>query len=152
MKRTDEQRRNRAVRVTEGLLRWLGIWQQYSVAFKFAKTLPASAATASPGANVVTHYPYQMVEITFDRAQFDKASDYQLEALVRHEALHIPWAELNKVLDVVDGITQAERDALSLCEERIVDLTSHLLDRVRPPWGYHPSGVPWPHNPKRKKG
>lgn len=150
MKRTDAQRANRVLRVTEGLLRWLGIWQQYAIAFKFAKTLPKSASSANPGANVVTHYPYQQVVITFNRSEFDKATDYQIEALVRHEALHIPWAELNAVLDGVEGITKAERDALSICEERIVDLTSHMLDLSRPRWGFHPSGVPWPHNPKKR--
>ncbi len=149
MKRTDEWRRKKVIRASEGVLRWLGIWQTYhiDVAFKTKLTPNTTNNGREIACQVKGHAPYRRIDMTFQRAYVDDYSDAEIEETVMHEGIHIALFDPLQRLGLNNGISIDEWQPL---EENAVDLATRWLSRARPPFGYHPSGVPHRTDPRKR--
>jgi len=70
-----------------------------------------------------------------------RPSPEDIEATVLHEALHvILFSPLDEWLH--EQLDEEKWKRYNTEQERIVDLVMHYIDRRRPKYGYHESGVP----------
>jgi hypothetical protein len=150
VKRTDAWRRKKVMRASEGLLRWLGLWQTYHIDVFFKTKLEPNATNNGRdiACNVAGFAPYRRIAMTFQRAYVDEYTEAEIEETVLHEVIHVALFNPLQKLGLESGLTLAEWQPL---EEGAVDLATRWLSRARPPWGYHESGVPHRSDPKKVK-
>jgi len=139
---SDKSRAKKVEEATEGVLRWLGFLQQYALRVSFVDQFDdPSTDSDQPDCRVTHGYPYAWANLTCRRDVVDQADAETLEQLAVHEALHVLlFAPLDAFLRKCR--TKKELETYNEQQERIVDLVSHYLERRRPKYGYHSSGVP----------
>ena len=138
---TDRQRAKKIGRATEGVLRWMGLLQQHLVRACYVDELNDQPYGGTADCRVEDGYPYSWVNFNWRRAYVDAADQESLETVATHEALHVLlFAPLDNWLN--KRLNQKDQARYMIHQERIVDLMAHYLDRRRPQYGYHPSGVP----------
>jgi len=147
---TDKQRAKKVEQAIEGVLRWLGFLQQYSLRVSFVDEFNEKPDDEQPDCRSQTGYPYSWAHFVWRRHSADHADQETLEEIAAHEAFHVLlFAPLDAVLkgklSAKDWARYGEQ------QERIVDQVSHYLARRRPRYGYHPSGVPNTSNTAKEK-
>ena len=149
-KPTDKQRAKKVERAIEGVLRWMGMLQLHPLRVCFTDELSEHPYGGQADCRVSEGYPYNWVHLTWRRGYVDAASPEDLETIAIHEALHVLlFAPLDNWLN--KSLSAKDQARYMLHQERIVDLMAHYLERRRPKYGYHPSGVPHTQNTRRER-
>jgi hypothetical protein len=147
---TDKQRAKKVERATEGALRWLGFLQQHELTIGFVDKFEDQPDDEQPDCRSISGYPYCWVRFIWRRHVVDHGSDELLERMAIHEALHVLlFSPLDHFLQT--NRTKRPLEEYDIHQERIVDLVTHYIDRRRPRYGYHPSGVPNTHQSAKEK-
>lgn len=145
----DQELTARINRVCLGLMRWLGVTQNWKVIYKFTDEL-IEPEERPHSAEVERRFPYQELTITFSRPKLDEKSDLELEFLVTHELLHEILAgdferafkEALTELPLEDGDAATAAQKMDNHYETIVDRAALWISRARPPGGYTKEGRP----------
>lgn len=138
---TDNQRAKRIERAAEGALRWLGFLQQHSLHLEFVDQFDDQTDNDQPACICYNGHPYSWVKFVWRRSIVDHSDDGGLERMAIHEALHVLlFGPIESRLRA--KLAPREWTLYTDNQERAVDMVTEFLDRRRPKYGYHPSGVP----------